>query len=264
MREVRLRISWDGASVERSGRLLLAEHELLAEVDTVRIRLPYASIHGADLRLSTLTIFADRATIAASDSDRLQSFRIALCARACALPELTVGLRALGSHRGGDPDLQGRFFAPLLAARRRLEGQDTVEWRLAAFDADDLRRQTMETLREMVAEFVPNRAPARRSLEAQVLDEAEPLLNAMDALGEAAYLVRSADDARSYLCWRSWAARARDVFVQADRCWMAVWPLLAGSPTLRRRGWSGRGAPGRGSAGGAIALAAGLVQTLGR
>lgn len=260
VRDAPLQLTWDGESVSTRGRLRLSEHEVLVEVGTSRIRLAYGTIQGAALRLGTLTIFADRGTIAVSEHAGLQHFWVALSQASCTLPELTVGLRALGSRRGGDPESQGRFFAPLISARRRLEEQDSLEWRLAAFDADELRERTTEVLRALVAERVSARPSARRSLEAQVLDEADGLFAALAALGEAAELVRRGDDATRFGEWRTWASRAREVFVQADRCWLAAWPLLEGAPADRpaRARWLRPGKKGPGRAAGVVAFIVGI------
>lgn len=265
VRDVQLRITWDGESVSTRGRIRLSEHELLVEVGTSRIRLACSAIQGAELRLGTLTVFSDRGTIASSEDTALQHFWMELTRRACTLPELTVGLRALGSRRGGDPDLQGRFFAPLISARRRLEEQESIEWRLAAFDAEDLRGRTTEVLRALVAERASLRPSARRSLEAQVLDEADGLFGALAALGDAADAVRSGDDANRFVDWRLWAARARDVFVQADRCWMAAWPLLNAAPTERQgrsASWLRKGKRGPGRAAGVLAFIVGAASSV--
>jgi hypothetical protein len=223
---------------------------MLVEVGASRIRLAYDAMYGAQLRMGTLTIHAEHGSITASDSRGLERIWMVLQTRACGLPELTVGLRALGSRHGGDAELQGRFFAPLLSARRRLEEQQEVEWRLAAFDADELRQRTTQVLRELAAARSLPTPSARRSLEAQALDEAEGLYSALAALGLAAEALRMEEDAARFEAWRAWAARARDVFVQADRCWLAVWPLLERHGAQHRgrpRRWprGGKGGPGR-------------------
>ncbi|MEP7348298.1 MAG: hypothetical protein ABI877_23735 [Gemmatimonadaceae bacterium] len=256
VQDVMLRIAWNGESVSTRGQLRLSDHEVQVEVGDSRIRIGYDAIHGAHLRAGTLTLFSEHGTIAASESPGLELLWVELQARACVLPELTVGLRALGSRRGGNPELQGRFFAPLLSARRRLEEQLELEWRLAAFDADDLHQRTGQVLRELVAERASATPSARRSLEAQAFDEAEGLQAALGALGMAADALRVGDDETRFGAWREWSARARDVFVQADRCWLAVWPLLERSTVPRRGPSRGTGGPGRAAGGLAFIIGA--------
>ena len=261
-RDAMLQIAWQGQSVSTHGRLRLTDHELLVEVGASRIRLAYGAIRGAQLQTGTLTVFSDLGAIAASESQGLEQIWVSLQARACALPELTAGLRALGSRHGGDAELQGRFFAPLLAARRRLEEQQDLEWRLVAFDADELRQRTTRVLCELVAERSLPTASARRSLEAQALDEAEGLYAALGALDVAADALRMGEDAVRFAAWREWASRARDVFTHADRCWLAVWPLLQREAVpLRGRAsrwrWWREDKWGPGNAVGALAFLAG-------
>lgn len=237
----------------------MLEHDAVVELEGGRvIRLTYDAMHGAEWRMGTLTIFAEQGTVSAREGRGLEHSWVTLQSRACALPELTVGLRGLGSRHGGDAVLQARFFAPLLAARRRLEDQQDPSWRLAAFDADELRDRTTQVLRELIAERCPPSPAARRSMEARAIDEAEGLHAALLALGAAADALRTGEDAARFGLWRTWASRARDVFVQADRCWLAVWPMLEAAPASAGKGLAGRRPPG-GKAAGALALIAGAA-----
>ncbi|MFN8571638.1 MAG: hypothetical protein U0132_06225 [Gemmatimonadaceae bacterium] len=259
VRDVMLQLTWMGEDYAGRGRLRLFEHELVVDVTGAArvIRIAYAALSGADLRSGALTLYAPHGQLVALAAPGIEGAWLAVQERACALPELTIGLRALGSRHGGDAALQGRFFAPLLAARRRLEEQRDLEWRLVAFDAEDLRQLTTTVLRDMVAERTFDTAALRRSLEAQALDEAEGLHAALESLGVAAEDVRRAADAERFEAWRAWASRARVVFVEADRCWLAVRPLLERlppSPAKKRRGRKG---PGGGAA---LALLVGVAM----
>ena len=63
-------------------------------------------------------------------------------------------------------------------------------------------------------------APARRALEAELTDLAEPLHEALEALGEAAVIARQADgDLR---LWRTWCSALKVTFEVADRVWLAL------------------------------------------
>ncbi len=251
VRDVMLQLTWNGEDYAGRGRLRLYEHDLVVEVTGAAsvIRIGYNVLLGADLRSGALTLYAQQGQLVALAAPGVDAAWLTVQERACTLPELTIGLRALGSRHGGDAMLQGRFFAPLLAARRRLEEQREVEWRLAAFDAEDLRHQTTSVLRDLVAERASDTAALRRSLEARVLDEAEGLHDALVSLGASAEELRRAPDAERFVAWRMWAARARTVFAEADRCWLAVRPLLEDlspvAPVRRRRRRRG---PGGGAA----------------
>ena len=79
-----------------------------------------------------------------------------------------------------------------------------MEWRLAAFDAEELRQRITQVVRDLVAERALPTPSARRSLEAQALDEVEGLDEALEALGVAADALRTGDDASRFGAWRTW------------------------------------------------------------
>jgi len=62
--------------------------------------------------------------------------------------------------------------------------------------------------------------PARRALEAELLDSTEPLQAALRALGERASEAR--DQADEIRAWRAWALSLRNVFEAADRVWVTL------------------------------------------
>jgi hypothetical protein len=229
---------WHGERLEGLGRLRLAEHGVRVELeDGSVIEAAYASLSGSEWRSDNLTVVGPAGWIRAAGAPGLDVLWIALQERACALPELTTGLRAFGSRRGGDTARQVRFFAPLLEARRRLEEQRELQWRLAAFDAATLRRRIEETVRAMAAERYPTAPSAERALVAGLLDVCARLHGALDVLGEAAAVVADSSDADRFAAWRLWTARAREVFEAADRAWGASLPWLErdAAPEARRR-----------------------------
>jgi hypothetical protein len=236
---------WHGEALSGTGRLRLAEHGVRVEPDGgVAFEVPYASLTGTAWRGDAVTMFGAAGWIRGTGAPGLDAFWVGLQERACALPELTTGLRALGSRRGGDAQRQARFFAPLLQARRRLEEQREIRWRLAAFEAQALRRRVEETVRALAAERYPDAPPAERALAACLIDECAALFAALDALGEAAALVADSDDAGRFAAWRAWTGRAREVFEAADRAWGASLRWLEPGPPVattatrrsRRRG----------------------------
>jgi hypothetical protein len=151
-----------------------------------------------------------------------------------ALPELTRALRAFGSRRGhrgtrhsASTD-QRRFFAPLLAARRDAGTATDASAVLNAFDAAALRRAVEEALQSFAVERYAAAGPGRRALEAELIDLAEPLMLAIEALGAAgASATASLDDLR---LWRLWAAQLRVTFEVADRVWLSLDVALDATP----------------------------------
>jgi hypothetical protein len=155
-------------------------------------------------------------------------FRDELFTRTRAIPELTRTLRAFGSSRArrGAPGArttdaveQQRFFAPFLDARR-VAGATTGDAAIAAFSAATLAAALNETLRQFASDRQPEPGPARRALEAELLDASEPLFDALTALRETAdAAIAAADDLR---VWRAWSAQLRATFETADRVWMSL------------------------------------------
>ena len=182
---------------------------------------------------------------------------VALVQRACPLPEFTRGLRMLGSRRGGNPEAQGRYFAPLLQARRRLEEEGEPERRLAAFDASVLSERLQQNLQAMASASHPANPPDRRALEAELQEATEALFARLATLHNVAESYRTAADAVRFDAWRRWVGAVADVFVHADRSWSAVaeaFPAApAGAAARRKRWWR------RSRGGAAVLLSAGLT-----
>lgn len=135
------------------------------------------------------------------------------------LPELTLSLRSLGSGRSKATAEQGRFFTPLLEARRRAAGATSISDVLAAFSVARLGSALEETLRAFAAERFPDRAPARRAFEAELVDGAHPLFAALRVLRDSS---PPANAPVSKEAWRRWLDALRATFESADRAWRAI------------------------------------------
>jgi hypothetical protein len=199
---------------------------LMLSPDDAAVRLSYSAIDDvvAGGRGLTLRIHGGgELTLACEDAE---SFRGELLARCRALPELTRTLRAFGSRRGqrGTRDTaaaeQQRFFAPLLAARMSAIRAADIAAIAAAFDARLIAAEVHRTLRAFVAERHAEAGPARRALEAELLDLCEPLDVVLASLGEAARTLSRAGDDLS--AWRAWSTRLAGTFEIADRVWIAI------------------------------------------
>ena len=243
VRDVVLEGVWLGGEVGGRGIAHFGDEGVVIETSSGALRISYSALWGVEWRAGRLTVYATDVVVSLQGAPALDRAFALLHDRACELPELTTGLRSLGSRRGGSMVLQERFFAPLLQARRRLEEQRDIAWRLAAFDAGELRTRLESTLESFARERHPEHAPARRALEARLLDEAAPLLRALGQLEDAALDLRRVEGAAQFSAWREWTRLARLVFEQADRSWQMSLPLLrvpAPAPKVRRR--TGRGA----------------------
>lgn len=207
---------------------------LVGSADEPGTRVRLASIQNISVEGDALSItLADESslTLQCDDSAGLHAQLLASCR---AIPELTRALRGLGSQRrarGSRGDEQHRFFAPLLEARREAEDAVTPNAVLAAFDARRLRRSLGAALHAFSQARAPENPAARRALEAELTDAAEPFSAALDALDAAAIDARAAvDDVRR---WRAWSSRLLATFEAADRAWMAVDGVLD-SPSVFR------------------------------
>lgn len=234
--QVRARGRWRGNVVDGDARLRLDPDVLqLVPSQSTLIRIEFDALSGSEWRLGTLSLFANGDRPLASDPDDtieltddalLGDVWTMLGEYACALPELTRAMRSLGSRRGGSRVLQERFFAPLLQARRRLEIDARLEWRLAAFEAPVLRAHMEALLLSFAAEMHPRSAPDRRALEAELQERSARLLPRFEQLDEAASEVHDSPDRTRYAAWRRWANAARNVFDEADRCWISCQSLV--------------------------------------
>ena len=163
------------------------------------------------------------------------------------LPELTRGLRALGSVRQGGPS-QTLFFGPLLDARRRAAGARSAPARVRAFNARDLATALERAVERIVADWPDDRGAARRALRAELTHRLDPYAQALRLLGDRAapLLDASAADAADVHAWRAWTTQLSNVFSAADRCWMTIRTVVE---TLPRPGAGRRDTgPGKGPA----------------
>jgi hypothetical protein len=165
---------------------------------------------------------------------------------AFALPELMRDMRAYGAARALPGSEHDRFFAPLVAPLRALRaahatgagGAIATPWRSAeSVGATRAGAEIRATLSAIAAERFPVSAPDRRALEAELLDESEPLFDALDALTVAAQKLGVASERDRVAAWRAWCAALAATFVAADRAWAAVLPALGEAPRPEPGRW---------------------------
>lgn len=139
------------------------------------------------------------------------------------LPELTRGLRALGSARQGGAS-QTLFFGPLIEARRRAADARTPQARVRAFNARELTTALERAVTRIVSDWPDERGAVRRALRAELMHRLDPYTRALEALGHRAAPLADAVDASSadVQAWRAWTTQLTAVFATADRCWMTI------------------------------------------
>jgi hypothetical protein len=221
----------------RVGRADLGEGTATVDDDAVTImalaggaermlRIPLSAI-------DTLAMDGDDLVVSVRDgrhvsiaSGEIARLRGDISARCFALPELTRTLRAFGSRRGqrgrrpsATADQQ-RFFTPLVDARRAASKSQSSGDTIAAFESPALIRSLDDVLHRFAVERFGQNAPARRALEAELVDSSEPLYAALRALAERA--TAATERAEEIRAWRAWSQSLRDAFEAADRVWVAL------------------------------------------
>jgi hypothetical protein len=156
----------------------------------------------------------------------LEQAWVTLVAHACPLPELARSHRLLGSRRGGNVDLQVKFLAPLLQARKRLEGESDLDARVATFDARALRERVSAALQGLAKDAYPTSAPDRRALEAELEEAMASLFSGIDSMESKARAFRDAPEAVRFMAWRDWVSAVSNVFAVADSGWARASRLL--------------------------------------
>jgi hypothetical protein len=194
------------------------------------LQVKYDAIKGVATNGSSITISVQDGrdlTLTTAEATLLRARVLAACR---ALPEVTRALRALGSRRASrgtrrnPTDKEGRFFSPLIAARRAsMDARDATSV-VAAFDAKRLTREMTATIVDFAAAGGTGHPARRRALEADLSDVSEQLsvaLAELDELGQQAL-----SDVDDLTRWRSWAAAVQRVFEAADRSWAAIEPIV--------------------------------------
>ena len=137
--------------VARVGRVDLGETTVTFDEDSLHlvsadaersVRVSLASVDAVTKTEGDVVLRLRDGTGVAFSAPGALELREEILARCRALPELTHALRAFGSRRGHRSvrataaSDQGRFFAPLLDARRQAVTAATAAAAMAAFDAD--------------------------------------------------------------------------------------------------------------------------------
>ena len=228
-----------GRDVSGEVELVVEEHGLrLAIAGGPVLPVVWGALDGVQHAGTTLTLFlvgddvleledvADGAALARTITERT-----------CRLGEMTLALRGLGSARANPGSDHQRFYGPLLAARRALEGARTPDAQLAAVDAEQLRHALRATLAAFAADRFAKVPADRRALEAELLDYADGLFAALERLAAARDTARTAPADARFAWWREWASALRVVFAEHDRAWIAALPALCDPRGQQGRFW---------------------------
>lgn len=207
------------------------------------IVVPYAAIEGVRLGDGAASLYLpggdDAMELVAEGAVGRQLAQAAaeLTRRACTLPELTRGLRGLGSQRARPGSDHDRFFGALLDARRRAELLARPVDQLRAFDPATIRGAAESALADFAAARFPESAPDRRALDAELGEIAAPLWGSLARLEHAREAARATPDDARFVRWREWAAAVAAVYAAADATWVAALPALTDSRGRGGRLW---------------------------
>ena len=229
-----------GVDVGGPGTLIVLDDGLELATTEGDIILAPAALEGVTYRDARLTLHLRRGDVVHADgTPRLAAAAREIAAKVCTLPELTRPLRSLGSRRARLGSEHDRFFAPLLAARRRGERATDLRARLRAFDAAAIAAELDEAMGDFAKDRFPRSAPDRRALEAELQEISTPLRTALAAL--EVYASRAGDlpgaEDSAFVRWRSWCGAVQEVFDRADSCWVAFGAVLGEAPPRRRPLW---------------------------
>jgi hypothetical protein len=210
---------WRGERIEAITDLVVTEEDVRAG----HVVLPLRELTDATWGSDVLTLHGVSDTVAARGSRDLAHVWATITAKACTIPEVTHGLRALRAPAlDTAAAAHTRIFGPLLAARKRLQTPESVERRVAQFDPVALEQRLHATLRELALERWPGDPPRRRALEAALEEAAHDLLRQLHVAEQRTREVHEIAEGSRFTAWRRWTTALRRVFVAADRSWPAM------------------------------------------
>jgi hypothetical protein len=213
-----------GREIDTSASVTLDRDTLvLAWQDATPWRLSLSGIEGIAGGGSSLTVYlVSNDVLELSGDDQLRTLGLQLLDRACAMPELTRGLKSLGSLRGMPVAAHDRWFAPLLAARRSVEGVSDPTRQVMLLDAATLRTEVERAIAEIAATTAPGDPAEQRAVEAALEEESAPVFTAIESMGLAGDAVRGGALDTRIADWRQWVETVRGVFAAADDAWTGI------------------------------------------
>ncbi len=213
-----------GREIDTSASVTIDQETLvLAWQDATPWRLSLSGIDGVAGGPSSLTVYlVSNDVLELSGDEQLRPLGLQLLDRACAMPELTRGLKSLGSSRGTPAAAHDRWFAPLLAARRSVEGVSDPARQVMLLDAATLAKEIERAISEISATKAPGDAAEQRAVEAALEEEAASVFTAIEIMGLAGDALRGGALDTRIADWRRWVETVRGVFAAADDAWTGI------------------------------------------
>lgn len=223
---------WGEVQLSGRGRVRLTSEAVRFEAaDGGSLALPYPDLSGGAWRATQMVIHGKPGSVTVEANRGLQYAWVSLVSSACPLPEFARAHRLLGSSRGGHVDLQSKFLAPFIQARKRLEDEPDLEARVTTLDARALRDRVSAAMQGFAKDAYPASHPDRRALEAELEESLASLFNAIGTMEAAAGHFRKAPENVRFIAWRRWVSAVARVFALADNSWASASRLLP--PTLK-------------------------------
>lgn len=210
-----------GRELDAHATVALADHAVVLSWDNAAPwQIALDGLDGVMPRQNQMTLYLTSGDVLElTENDSLRQLASNILDRACTVPELTRGLRALGSLRGTPGPAHDRWFAPLLAARRAVAGISDAERQVALIDAAHIAGHLRRVMTEIAKEIAPTHPAMQRAIEAALHEETEPTFEALERLALAADVLRTSALDTRLVDWRRWMNALREVFVAADQCW---------------------------------------------
>ena len=210
-----------GRELDAYAHVSLVDHALVLTWEQAAAwQLELDGLDGVMSRADQLTLYLSSGDVLElTENDALRILGARVLDRACTVPELTRGLRAMGSLRGTQGAAHDRWFAPLLAARRAVAGVSDADRQVALVDAPTIAQQLHRVITELSREQAANHAAMQRAIEAALQEEGERVFSALDRLALAADVLRTSAMDTRLVDWRRWINALREVFVAADQSW---------------------------------------------
>lgn len=225
-----------GRDIDAEGQASLDEGAMLLQWPAAAAwRLALDGLEGVAIHPQRCTLYLrDHDVLELTGGDDLRPLALSLLAAACQMPELMRGLRAFGLTRvpatGPDDPLAAAhdaWFAPLLDARRAVQGVSDPLRQLALLDGATLSTHMQQVLIDL-SRTLTSQPAEQRALEAVMEDEAAPLFEALTRMTMAGEALRGSAMDSQLAEWRRWVEKVRWVFAAADDAWEQIALVLRG------------------------------------
>lgn len=226
-----------GREVDAMGVTVLESDELVISwPPAAPWRLALEGMDGMAVGETSLTLYLlDHDVLELSGEGSLRALGAALTEAACKVPEVMRGGRSssLSLQHSENPELRqahDRWLAPLLSARRALQGISDPERQVALFDGTRLADEMQRCLAEIAAVAAPGagvqQQARQRALGAALEDEAEGLFRALDRVALAGNVLSGGATDTRFADWRQWIDAVQQAYGAADEAWQGVRELL--------------------------------------